>query len=57
MRLLLAVKLYELNKISTGMAARLAGISRVAFMLELSRFDLSPMGLDADELVSDLNNA
>ena len=54
-RLLLAVKLYELNKISTGMAARLAGISRVAFMIELSRFDLSPIGLDADELVSDLS--
>ncbi len=56
-RLLLAVKLYELNKISTGMAARLAGMSRVAFMFELSRFDLSPIGVDAEELVSDFNNA
>ena len=33
-RLLLAVKLYELDKISTGMGARLAGMGRVAFMFE-----------------------
>jgi predicted HTH domain antitoxin len=39
-RLLLAVKLYEMGRVSTGVAARLAGISRVEFMLgccEVSR--------------------
>lgn len=56
-RLLLAVKLYELGKLSTGMAAQLAGMSRVAFMLELSRFGLSPIGVDADELAGDVANA
>ncbi len=41
-QLLLAVKLYELDRISTGMAARLASMSRVAFIFALNRFGLSP---------------
>jgi predicted HTH domain antitoxin len=56
-RLLLAVKLYEMDRISTGAAAELAGISRVAFMFELSRFGLSPIGQDPSELAEDLANA
>jgi predicted HTH domain antitoxin len=56
-RLLLAVKLYEMDRITTGAAATLAGISRVAFMFELSRFGLSPMGQDPSELAQDLANA
>jgi predicted HTH domain antitoxin len=53
----LAVKLYEMDRISTGAAAKLAGMSRVAFMFELSRFGLSPMGQDPGELAEDLVNA
>ena len=56
-RLLLAVKLYEMDRIPTGEAAKLAGMSRVAFMLELSRFGLSPIGQDPGELAEDLANA
>jgi predicted HTH domain antitoxin len=56
-RLLLAVKLYEMNRISTGMAAQLAGMSRVAFIFELAKFGLSPIGVEPDELESDLANA
>jgi predicted HTH domain antitoxin len=56
-RLLLAVKLYELHQVSTGAAARLAGMSRVAFMFELSRFGLSPLGQEPDELEQDFANA
>ena len=56
-RLLLSVKLYEMDRISTGAAAKLAGVSRVAFMFELARFGLSPMGQDAGELAEDLANA
>ena len=56
-RLLLAVKLYELGRVSTGMAARLAGMSRVAFMFALNRFGLSPIGLGSSELAEDLANA
>jgi len=56
-RLLLAVKLYELGRVSTGMAARLAGMSRVAFMFALNRFGLSPIDLEPGELAEDLANA
>ena len=56
-RLLLAVKLYEMNRVSTGAAAQLAGISRVTFMYELARFGLSPMGQEPDELAEDYANA
>ena len=56
-KLLLAVKLYEMGRVSTGMAARLAGVDRVSFMFELDRFGLSPIGVDADELEQDMANA
>ncbi len=56
-RLLLAVKLYEMGRVTTGMAARLAGVDRVSFMFELDRFGLSPIGVDADELEQDMANA
>lgn len=56
-RLLLAVKLYELSRVSTGMAARLAGISRVEFMFALNRFGLSPIGVEPSELAEDVASA
>jgi predicted HTH domain antitoxin len=56
-RLLLAIKLYELGRVSTGAAAELAGMGRVAFILELGRFGLSPLGQGRDEVAEDLANA
>jgi len=56
-RLLLAVKLYETDQVTTGTAAALAGLSRTAFMLELGRFGLSPLGQTPDELAEDMTNA
>ena len=56
-RLLLAVKLYEMGRVSTGIASQLAGIGRVAFMFELARFGLSPMGQSPEELAEDFANA
>ncbi|HRQ37591.1 MAG TPA: UPF0175 family protein [Chloroflexota bacterium] len=56
-KLLLAVKLYEMGRVSTGMAAQIADMSRVAFMFALGRFGLSPIGVSPDELEQDLANA
>ena len=56
-RLLLAVKLYELDQLSTGMAAQLAGMSRIAFLFALQRFGISPIGVDPSELAADLASA
>ncbi len=55
--MLLAVKLYEMDRISTGLAAQLAGMDRVSFMFALADFGLSPIGVDADELEQDFANA
>ena len=56
-RLLLAVKLFELGRLSSGKAASLAGMERVEFLFALRRFGVSPMNIEADELEQDLKNA
>ncbi len=49
-RLLLAVELYELGRLTTGRAAKLVGMGRVEFMSALGRFEQSPIGVDPEEL-------
>lgn len=56
-RLILALALYERGKLSSGLAARLAGIPRVTFLFLLGQHGLSPFGETADELEQDLANA
>ena len=56
-RLLLAVKLYETGKLSTGLAAKLAGVPRVTFMFLLGKYGLSPFGESPEELQEDLDYA
>jgi predicted HTH domain antitoxin len=56
-RLLLAVKMYETGKLSTGLAARLAGVPRITFMFMLGQYGLSPFGETADELEEDWDHA
>jgi predicted HTH domain antitoxin len=57
LRMLAAVKLYELGKLSSGRAAQLAGITRVEFLLALGRYQVSPFALDAETLADDVANA
>lgn len=56
-RLLLALKLYESGKLTTGLAASLAGIPRVTFLFILGQHGLSPFGESPEELQEDLDNA
>jgi predicted HTH domain antitoxin len=56
-RLLLAVKLYETGKLSTGLAARVAGVPRTTFFYLLGQYGLSPFGEAPHELEEDLANA
>ncbi len=56
-KLLLAAKLYEMGKISSGQAARLAGKSRVEFLFSLSRLGVSMSNLREDDLDTELNFA
>jgi predicted HTH domain antitoxin len=56
-RLILALALYERGRLSSGLAARLAGIPRVTFLFLLGQHGLSPFSETADELEQDLANA
>jgi predicted HTH domain antitoxin len=52
------VKLYELGRVSSGVAARVLGLSRVDFLELLARYNVSVLGgYDADELNQDIANA
>jgi predicted HTH domain antitoxin len=42
LRMLAAVKLYELGRLSSGRAADLAGVTRVEFLLALGRYRVFP---------------
>lgn len=52
----MAVKLYEMKRISSGMAATLLGVDRVTFILKLHEYDVPLIDLTEEELLSDLNN-
>lgn len=55
-KMAMAVKLYELKRLSSGMAAQLAGVSRVEFLLELHRYGVPVIDLTAEEVASDAAN-
>lgn len=48
--MLAAVKLYEMGRLSSGRAAELAGMSRVEFLLNLSRYKVFPFAAELDDL-------
>lgn len=56
-RLLLAVKLFETGRLSTGLAAELAGVPRETFLSLLGRHGLSPFATAPEELKQDLADA
>lgn len=56
-KMAMAVKLFEMKRLSSGMAAALAGVDRVSFLYELKRYGVALIDLDEQELASDLENA
>ena len=52
-RFLLAAKLYELGRLSSGRAAQLCDLDRVAFLLTLHRAGVAAVDLDERELAAD----
>jgi len=50
------MKLYEMDCVSTDISARLARTRRDSFLFEHVRFGLMSMGLEPDEIVTDLAN-
>jgi predicted HTH domain antitoxin len=49
-RLLAAIKLYELGRLSSGRAAELADMTRVEFLLALEHYKVFPLQAELSEL-------
>jgi predicted HTH domain antitoxin len=56
-KMAMAVKLYEMKRLSSGMAAALVGMDRVSFLQELHLFGVAVINLETDELTADVANA
>jgi predicted HTH domain antitoxin len=53
-RFLLAAKLYELGRLSSGQAAQLCGVGRVAFLFALPRVGVKVSNISADDADDEL---
>jgi len=56
-KLAMGVKLFEMKRLSSGMAASLVGMDRVQFLGELHRYGIAMIDIEDDELAQDINNA
>jgi predicted HTH domain antitoxin len=57
MLLVVAVKLYELERLSSSAAADLAGLARPVFLTKLADYGVDTFRLTEAELIEDLANA
>ncbi|RCW58301.1 MULTISPECIES: UPF0175 family protein [Halanaerobium] len=56
-KMAMVVKLFELKRISSGMAAEMVGMDRVSFLFELHQYGVEMINIRPEELASDLENA
>ena len=56
-KMAMAVKLFELKRISSGIAAEMVGMDRVSFLFELHRYGVEMINMESEELASNLENA
>jgi predicted HTH domain antitoxin len=54
-KLLLAAKLYELGKLTSGQAARLCGKGRVEFLMSLGRLGVAASNLRAEDADAEID--
>ena len=55
-KIALAIKLFEIGRLSSGQAASLAGISRVTFLLDCRRFGASTVAWDREEIEAEFKD-
>ena len=55
-KMALAVKLFELGRLTSGQAARLADVPRVTFLLECQRFGVPTVAWDRDEIEAEFQD-
>lgn len=52
------VKLFELGKVSSGIAAKVLGLTRLDFIEMLAKYEVSPLGqYDIEDINEDITNA
>lgn len=56
-KMAMAVKLFEMGRLSSGAAARLVVLERKDFLLKLHEYRLPMIDLDQDELSADIQHA
>ena len=56
-RILIAVKLHEMGRLSTGAAAGLANVPKPLFLKKLAAYGIDTFDMSEDELQHDLANA
>ena len=56
LRFLLAVKLFELRRVSGGKAAEVAGMTKVEFLDEVARLGVPTINLEDDQLADELKS-
>ncbi|WP_089724234.1 UPF0175 family protein [Candidatus Thiosymbion oneisti] len=56
-RMAMAAKLFECKRLSSGIAAQLAGMDRAAFLLELHRYGVPMIDISDEELALDAEDA
>lgn len=49
-RMALSMKLFEMGRLTSGHAAQLAGVSRIAFLFDCPQWNVPAVSWDADEL-------
>ncbi len=56
LRVLLAIKLFELKRVSVGRAAEIAGMGKLAFLDELGRASVPVINFDEDQIEHELRD-
>jgi predicted HTH domain antitoxin len=57
LKMMIASKLFEDGKLSSGQAAEIVGLSKRSFVELLGKYNVSLFGYDYEELEEDLENA
>jgi predicted HTH domain antitoxin len=52
-RMALAMKLFEMGRLTSGQAAQLAGVSRIAFLFSCPQWNVPAVNWDAQELAAE----
>lgn len=56
LRFLLALKLFELHRLSLGKAAEFCGMAKIKFMFELGRLGVPVVNLQSDQIADELSD-